>query len=369
MLPMPSSYADATVPAGNPVWDPPACKGELVRATGFMGAAALNASKLWASVRGQSTACGMPPPVPPGLFPDNSTVYMPRMDDVGRRRPNNWGGLNEDVNPQPYYDPRSLTLRAPTGQFALSAEVPGGAMDALGPLQSAITLPHGPSAFTYTAADVRPKTQFAPQGELFGEPMVLDAMPPKTPCECGCAYGWSMAYALLQPQNVQKVRRLLEKTGMVIVTPALKKVRASRGNCACAILSEVYPGFYAFAQQYQDVPTIKVPDVSAYLAMLNQLYVTDAIAAVRSIVAKRAINNYARAEGNRAGLQAMPLPDCLYPCEPARLPEILPGTGLTVPLDTSAFAVQGLCNAPTATIANRMALQAVSGIPMFSNER
>jgi len=279
------------------------------------------------------------------------TVYAPRADNVAFATYGNLGGLNKEVNPQPFYDPWTTTMRAP--------------MEACpGELMSIPNLKHGPDAFTYTEADVAPRTQYAPQGELLAEPIVMDVS--TRPCVCACVLMYSMTSLLMMPANLVKIRNAMILAGLVTATPQLL-AQNTTNTCGCKILggeeANVYTPYAVFAQQYTDVSIMQILEPAKEVLSLNQVYVSRVIGKAKSMVTSQAQMNYARAEGPRAQLQAYPQADCTPSTFSALLPSNLPFTGVPVVATDTLFATRSLTD-PRSAVTNKEALSCLTGLPI-----
>ena len=301
---------------------------------------ARNAAAIW-GVPADATAC----------VPDTGTYYTPRTDDVAFRAYGNVGGLNSDVNPQPYYDPRgAVTLRAPTEPS------PYG-------LITTPSLRHGPVLWE-AGEPLRPRTQYAPQGDLLAEPIALDVPPQGAACICACVLSYSMTAVMLSAWNVWALRDALVQAGLVTVSPALAELPLA-GTCGCRLLGGqeggVYAPFAAYAQQYTDTPVITILEPARQAAFMNQVYVSRFIGTARAGVTAQAQMNYARAEGPRAQLQAYPQPDCSPSHLSALLPAVLPGTGVAVVATDTLYATRALTD-PRSAVSNKAALNCATGL-------
>lgn len=310
------------------------CGGQMSIAMPFTGAAK-NAAAIWGICDDVKYAEG--------------TYYNPRMDDVAFRSYGNVGGLNPDVNPQPYYDPRTITLQAPT-------EIsPYG-------LITTPSLAHGPEL--WMGAPVRPRTQYAPQGDLLAEPIAMDVS--QAPCICPCVLAYSMTSLVLSPRNVWALRDALLQAGLVTATPALMALPLAT-TCGCRLLggadAGVYGPFAAYAQQYTDVSIITTLEPARQVAFINQVYVSRFIGTARANVTAQAQMNYARAEGPRAQLQSYPQPDCTPSTLSALLPSTLPGTGAHVVATDTLYATRALTDPRSATT-NKAVLSCLTGLPI-----
>jgi hypothetical protein len=284
------------------------------------------------------------------------TAAMAALYNAAASQQNTLGGTTAEINQRPYYDPRSATIKS--------------IMDPSEPLvvQTMGGLKHGPDAFLYTAADVAPKTQYAPVGDIVTEAVQLDLPPPGTPCICLPQYSYSVAKLFMERPNVMKIRALLVQTGMVNLSPAL--AAAGMEYCSCKILGgvETYTQLSEFAAQYMDTPVIQVPNLGVFMDFLNTTYIQNVIANLKFMVNTQARLNYLRAEGNRAFLQEYP--DCAVTIiEPKSydLPEVLPVTGCTVIAEDTKFATYQLTN-PLSRVSNREKMSRLANLPIGLGE-
>lgn len=287
----------------------------------------------------------------PGAIYASPTISTGALGPVCEARPNNYGGLNPEINPTPFYDPRSVLMRAPV--------VP---MEGGGELITPPMMAHGPAAFFSDVGPPLPRTQYAPQGVI--------PMPPGTLLDvetCGCAaplcaaFPYSLAGLMLTSPNALTVRDMMEQAGIVRVTRRLRALGVD--TCSCVLLGSVYPGFAQYARIYEDTPVRAVLDPAATVFSLDRQFVDQVLGSIRSQVLAAARANYLRAEGPRAYLQDRPVAEEEAP--PPELPACLPGSGLrTTPADTP-FTARALAN-PLASAANRAALTAATGVPIGS---
>lgn len=350
---------------------------------------------------GHGPSVALTAPVPPGAV--DASLLRP----IHEPRVGNYGGLTPEVNAAPFYDPRAITTRAP------NMAVPGAVV-------STPALAHGPDAFDASVAPA-PRPQYAPQGPLPMQPLLLTPLPGSVPCFCvnprSCQdYSpYSLATLMLTPANVLHVRNLMEAAGLVVVSPALRAVTAmdhgGGGCCACRVMGDedLYAGFAAYALQNTDASIAMLPDPVQQAAMLDARYVDGVLGGVRNQVITASQANYARVEGARAYLQPLPqLEDgcaeggadgdaCCWgsgggcggqftgvqsnagACGPGAagggcgtsvcagaltpLPSVLPGTGmLTTPLD-SRFAARALAD-PRGSARNRAVLSCEAALPI-----
>lgn len=282
--------------------------------------------------------------------------YNARADDVAFRSYGNLGGLNPDVNPQPFYDPRTVTMKAPVETSPWGLVTPP-------------SLRFGTELWQYGEADVQPRTQYAAQGDLLAEPIVVDVVPAGQPCVCPCVLSYSMTSLLMTPRNILALRSALMQAGLIAVTPALLALDPS-ASCGCALLgaSAVYAGFATFAQQYTDVSIIQILEPARQAAYINQVYVSRFIATAKAAVTAQGQMNYTRAEGPRAQLQAYPRPDCSPSGLSAGLPEFLPGTGVPVVETDTLFATRALTD-PRSAVSNKAALSCLTGLRIGADPR
>jgi hypothetical protein len=315
--------------------------GQLEIAMPFTGALA-NANALW---REKANA---------RFTLQDMQIYGQLPDSVAYKRFGNLGGLNPDINPQPYFDPRERTLQAPVETCP----------DALiGPP----SMKFGVSPFYYKPTDVKPRTQYAPIGDLMAEPIDLGV--DNSPCVCACVYAYSMTAFLMTATNLVFLRQTLLNSGLITVTPELMRLNDSN-SCGCKILGGreggIYAGFAKFASQFTDTSIIQLMQPAVQAEALNQLFVNNLINNTKSLVIGQARMNYARAEGPRAELQPYPMVDCTRSTLSAGLPEYLPGTGVSVVATDSMFTTRALTD-PKSAYSNRKVLSKMSGLPIGDN--
>ena len=319
---------------------------------------AAQASALYAATSVPATACLSSCQNAAGSMYASPVVSPGAVGPIAEARPGNYGGLNP-MSLGPYYDPRTVTIRAPV------ETVPDGVI-------TAPSLTHGPSAFV--GADVlppRPKTQFAPHGVLQVDKLVLDVW--CGPCACGCcAFNpYCVAALVVCAANARVVRDMLAVAGVVVVTPQLAALTPANA-CACRIMGgpDMFAGLSRFALEYVDTPIVSLLDVGATIMELDRLYVSNVLTDVRSMVISQARANYARAEGPRAYLQDFPVvADADTPLAEdegaggANDDLVLAGTGCRVVGSDSKYANLAL-SSPMASVANRAALACQTGLPI-----
>jgi hypothetical protein len=313
------------------------CGGQMAVHMPYLGANA-NAQKLWGLEADEKYAQGV--------------VYAPRGDNVAFRSFGNAGGLNPEINPQPFYDPRTITMRSPID--TIPGELIGGTP----------SLRHGPCVFDYTPADVLPRTQYAPQGDLMAEPIAMDIS--RQPCICACVLAYSMTSLMLLPKNVVAVRTALINAGLATATPALL-AQSPNNTCGCRLMggveANIYGPFANFCQQYTEISIIQILEPAKQVAFFNQVYVARVIESARAMVTASAQMNYARAEGPRAQLQSYPVVDCTPSTFSATLPPILPGTGVNVVETDTLYATRALTD-PRSAVSCKAALSCLTGLPI-----
>lgn len=185
----------------------------------------------------------------------------------------------------PYYDPRQVTA---------AAVVTGG------PFSTPLNIKHGPAEFNYTAADVKPRAQYVPEGNLITEPLVLNAK--VLPCACVRGVHGSIQQLFLTPVNAMKVRTLLVQSGVVVLTPELEGIN-HRNACSCKILGGwdgAYAQFAEYATQFSTNSVMDLPQPVHFVNYANTAYVTQILADLRARVNQASILNYLRTEGPRA---------------------------------------------------------------------
>jgi hypothetical protein len=208
----------------------------------------------------------------------------------------NRGGMNPESPPtadMPYYDPRGVTT---------AAIVTGG------PFSTPLNIKHGPAEFTYTAADVKPKTQYVPEGNLITEPLTLCLT--DAPCVCVRGVHGTIQQLFLTPVNAMKVRTLLVQAGVVVLTPDLERVN-HRNACSCRILGGwggAYQQFAEYASQFSTTSVMDLPQPVHFVNYANTAYVAQVLADLRASVNQASILNYLRTEGPRAYLPDRPIP-------------------------------------------------------------
>jgi hypothetical protein len=173
------------------------------------------------------------------------------------------------------------------------------------------------------------KTQFAPQGPVLMEALVLDGCGGGT-CVCGSVciaelLPASVGALLMTPRNIVRVRRELQRAGIVVATPALAALTDVTMPCLCSGLGrdpDLFRALFAFATQYANTAAVTQARPAELVAYLNTVFVRQTLDNIHHAVAADAMANYARAEGNRAYVQPRPLPpDSLRfdPVEGARM--------------------------------------------------
>lgn len=312
----------------------------------------------------------------PGVLYGSDVISPGALGPASIARVGNMGGLNPGVDLGVYYDPTSKSMRAPV--TALSGDGGTGAVVITAP-----SMANGPSAFLaygMVDSDLRPGTQFAPQGDIAVEQLVWDVY--DGPCGCGgciateCrpafAFAQSLASLLVTGVSAQRVRAGLQAAGVVFVTPRLAAVGvdATDDACACRVMGgpSNYAGLVKFAMRYQDTSIVQLLDVQREIRFLLDVYVQEVLTDVRSQVIATARANYVRAEGPRAGLQPRlaftDVDDDAYDdAAMSRLPEVLPGTQVRVSLQDSAFAARALLD-PRACYRNRLRAICETGLPI-----
>ena len=265
------------------------------------------------------------------------------------------GGIMPEIIPMPYYQPGTHTLRQP--------QVNGDTG-----LRSAAALSHGPSLFDYTAADVKPKPQFAPEGDVLSETLTWDVPPPTERCACMCVVPGSMGELFACAYNVCKIRQMLVETGLIALTPALAACDYTNA-CPCCIVGGAaggYAAIAAYAWQFMDTAVVLQLTPITQLNFLNATYVSRVIASLREQVRQAAVRNYALAEGPRAYLQPYTPVDWRGGAADdtsACLPEELPGTGCQVFAD-DAYATTYALTDPRASRRNVEELATLMGMPI-----
>jgi hypothetical protein len=291
----------------------------------------------------------------------------------------NYGGLNTETVASVFFDPRSVTMRAPRSLAASMGfgAASGGAAEL--PVAGVPELRHGPAAYAACGDDERRrvKTQFAPHGPIpLPEPMVL--YPAPLPCGCnlcigagagGAPYPYSMAALLLMPANAMAVRNALEAAGVVVVSPELRALRRRQLRCASAVLGggELFAGFATYASRYENTPLITTPNPGETAKQLNAAYVDEVLGGIRNQVIAAARANYLRAEGQLAYLQDLPKleDDVVAPCAADMLPPVLP-SGVRTSIYDTPFASYSLTN-PRCTPQLQRAFACQTGLRVGAN--
>ena len=267
------------------------------------------------------------------------------------------GGVNPDVSPQPFYIPGSKINRAPleASETGMVTSLPG--------------INFGPDAFTYSAEDVRPRTQYAPVGESIVERWVLEAPSADTPCMCAPSYPYSLMELFLTGRNLVKVRAMFIQSGIFEATPELLSLNETN-SCGCRILGgpdgDVYCQAAEFAGNFVTESVAMIANPVHKVEFLNTMFVSRAVASIKTGIILQARANYLRAEGNRAYLQDAPLnPTCITPLS-HDLPTTLPGTGTNVYGSDTLYATRQL-TAPISSVANRKVLSCLTRLPIGRN--
>ena len=263
----------------------------------------------------------------PLMTASTPTLVARDYEDVSTRH-TNWclGGLNQDVDAATtvYYNPSTTQLAAPP-------------------------MPDLP---------VGPKTQFAPQGPVLMQALVID-VPPRAACVCGrvClgeVVAGSVGALLLTPRNMIRVRRALQAAGVVVPTAALAALTDGTLPCLCAALGsdpDIFTALFTFAAQYGNTAAVTQQNPAELVAFLNTVFVKQTLDNIYHAVASDAIANYARAEGNRAYMQPRPAP-----------PESLVADPVVVARERSDAFCERELNDPTSTARRRAELGCLMGI-------
>jgi hypothetical protein len=233
---------------------------------------------------------------------------------------------------------------------------------------------HGPSAFFADVGPPRERTQFAPHGTIDVDPVTLGLY--LGPCVCydPCAdiNPYSLAALVLAPRFTLLVRDRLEAAGVVVVSPALRGA-PYKEMCACRLLGgpKDFAAFLQFASNYDDVSIAQLLEPAKAAADLADQYADQVLGDIRTAVIAKARMNYLRAEGPRAFLQ--PRPDHFPDDEddssaPPCYPSVLPGTGVRVSREDTAYAMRAMTD-PRASAANRAALSCQTGLNIGGRAR
>jgi hypothetical protein len=330
-----------------------------------------NARMLYATTGTATNSCLSSCVTAPGVLYGSDVVSPGALGPAAIARVGNMGGLNVGVDLGVYYDPSSVSMRAPV----MAATADGGVV-------TAPSMAHGPSlfpAFGSVDSDKTPRTQFAPHGQLAIQPLEWDVC--DNACVCGIrstvctppyAFAQSLASLLVTASAARRVRDGLEAAGVIRVSPRLRDAsRSITAACACFIMggAENYAGLAQFANRFADTSIVQLLDVGREVVNLTALYVSEVLRDTRSQVIANARVNYARAEGTRAYLQPRfasdddVVDDELDAAAMLGLPNTLPGTGVQVSLEDSAFAARALLD-PRACYANRLSMICQTGLPI-----
>ncbi len=253
----------------------------------------------------------------------------------------------------PYADPESASTRHTTWCLGgLNQDPDAGTTLFYNPATTTLAAPPMPDL------PMPPKTQYAPQGPVLMEALVLRRQPPGV---CVCPYvclgelvSGSVGALLMTARNMIRVRRGLQKAGVVVAAPELAALTDKDLPCLCAGLGadgDLFKALFAFATQYGNTPAIVQPNPAELVAFLNTVFVKQCLDNIYHAVTSDAIANYARAEGNRAYLQPRPISEIIT-CDPVE----------SVAQRGHAFCERELQN-PTSTALRRMQLGELMGIP------
>jgi hypothetical protein len=243
-----------------------------------------------------------------------------------------------------------------------------------GEVVTAPSLTHGPSAFDAT---YRPKarTQFAPHGTIaVPEPEVLDLY--RGPCVCtgaGCIARptpYSMQALLLEAPYGLAVRGLLQKAGVVVASPALAAAGPTT-LCTCRAIGgpDMFSQYAQFVVDFADTSIAQVMEPAQQAAHIVRVYVDKVLGDIRAAVLAQARMNYVRAEGPRAWME--PRPEWAAGDDPLEgdaplYPRVLPGTGIEMCEEDTAFAARALTD-PRANARNRAYLRCAAGLSSSSS--
>lgn len=191
---------------------------------------------------------------------------------------------------------------------------------------------------------MRPRTQYAPQGPVLMQALVLDVA--RT---CVCSAGallcsitpYSLGALLVTKRNCIRVRRALQAAGIVQASPALAALDDTGLACACAAFggdAVLFVALVAYATKFSDAPAVAQVNPALTVANLTAAFVHERLGAIRAQVTSAAIANYARAETNRAYLTPLPDVVTLTPLDPNAVQQCVDdralGRALTDPAST-----------------------------------
>lgn len=233
-------------------------------------------------------------PTPVSSRREEDLIITKRSDDISIQRDRNYGGLNTDVDrkTEVFYDPRTKSMRAPIEGSTIAGTA------------------HGPSAFV-ADSEPRAKVQYSTNNDtLVLEPVILNLRTRDCRCISECALSaltpYSMATLMYNVNNAINVRCLMQKAGLVLVSPALA---AHRPLCPCAVFGdedEFTQGLFASAMDYNTTPIITMQNPAELVDTLNVKYVNGLLTNIRYNTNTRLIYNYAKTEGNMAYMQSYP---------------------------------------------------------------
>ena len=273
------------------------------------------------------------------------------------------GGISEEVDPRPYYNPASvLNRRIDTLDAEADASVLVGAMEGAA---------HGPSGFNYTLADVKPRSSYTHPSRLASlrsrtEPEVWTAPPPGSPCVCVVMPKFSLAAMFMAPSNLMMLRAAMKREGLIILDPSIALLNPDN-SCGCAILGGAARGVYTsvahYGSNFQDTPAFTEADPKGEVRAFAEQYVQDLIAGLRTADTEGARSEYKRVEGNRAAfLPTVEVEQQGGEALSDGLPySTLPGTGIGIVPTDSLYATYQL-TAPMASVKNRQDYTKLTGV-------
>ena len=233
------------------------------------------ARALYSSTGAAANSCLSSCVTAPGVLYGSDVVSPGALGPAAVARVGNMGGLNPGVDLGVYYDPSAKSMRAPVQPVSVGTEDAKGA--GVPGVITAPSMAHGPSAFLpygMVEGDVRPGTQYAPQGPIAVEQLIWDVYDGScgcggcvaTECRPAFAFAQSIASLLVTGGSARRVRDGLQAAGVIFVTPGLAASTGSDDACACRIMGgpSNYAGLVKFAMRYQGTSNSCTMDVSWY---------------------------------------------------------------------------------------------------------
>jgi len=256
------------------------------------------------------------------------------------------GGLMPVGEANPYYDPKRALL---AGERTLPGEL----------ISSDLTTRGAP----YVELPALPRTQYAPEGDLVTEPLVLE-VPPRGVCVCAQLFPNTLQLLFMSPVNAMKLRCMLEQVGVVRVPPALQRV-THRNSCACRILGGregAYEQIALYSLTFADTLIVSMPEPVRFINSQNTAYIQKVTGELRTLVNQACKQNYIRAEGARAFMQPRP-GTTGRDAAPQLVPAVLPFTGNELLPEDTVFSARAFTG-PMTGRARINALALVSGLPV-----